>query len=69
MARSAAESPTGEVIQSWVSPEFARELTQLAEQERRSVSAVIRIRLEEQCRAEERRENRERPIKLARFEV
>ena len=57
------------MIQSWVSPEFARELNQLAEQERRSVSAVIRIRLEEQCREEERREKRERPIKVTRFEV
>jgi predicted transcriptional regulator len=53
-----AESPTtstGEVVQAWVSPDLARELKQLAEQERRSVSAVIRLALEDQLRKEGRR--------------
>jgi predicted transcriptional regulator len=52
-----ADSPTstGEVLQAWVSPELARELKQLAEQERRSVSAVIRLALEDQLRRDGRR--------------
>jgi hypothetical protein len=57
------------VIQSWVSPEFAPELKQLAEQAGRSVSAVIRIRLEVQLRKDERCEKRDQPINVARFEV
>ena len=50
-----AESPTstGEVVQAWVSPDLARELKQLAEQERRSVSAVIRLAIEDQPRKED----------------
>jgi hypothetical protein len=69
VATSATESPTGEVIQSWASPELARELKQLAEQERRSVSAVIRIRLEEQSRKNERHEKRNRPAQTAKFKL
>ena len=51
-----AESPTstGEVVQAWVSPDLARELKLLAEQERRSVSAVMRLAVEDQLRKDGR---------------
>jgi hypothetical protein len=47
VATSAAQSPAGEVVQSWVPPELARDLRQQAERERRSVSAVIRLAIED----------------------
>ncbi len=52
-----AESPTstGEVVQAWVSPDLARELKQLAEQERQSVSAVIRLAIEHQLHRDGKR--------------
>ena len=40
------------MVQAWVSPDLARDLKQLAEQERRSVSAVIRLAIEDQLRKE-----------------
>lgn len=40
----------GTVLQSWVSVELAEQLKAYAEQERRSVSATIRIAIEDQLR-------------------
>lgn len=35
----------GEVLQSWVSPKFAREIRELAESDGRSVSSLIKVAL------------------------
>ena len=43
MAKS--ENSTGTVIQSWVSPKFAREIRELAVQDGRSVSNLIKVAL------------------------
>ena len=47
---AAATKSTGVVIQSWVTPQLAAELKRYAEAERRSVSAAIRIALEDRLR-------------------
>ena len=41
------ETSTGTIVQSWVSPQFARELKELADADGRSVSNLIRVILEE----------------------
>lgn len=38
---------TGTVIQSWVTPKFAREVRELADQDGRSVSGLIKLALRE----------------------
>ena len=48
MATSAAQAATGKVIQSWVPPALAEQVKQHADRERRSVSALVRIALEDQ---------------------
>ena len=55
MATAESPTPTGEVVQAWVSPDLARELKQLAEHERRSVSAVIRLAIKDQLRKDGQR--------------
>jgi predicted transcriptional regulator len=54
----AAAPSTGIVVQSWVPPSLAAELKRLAESERRSVSATIRLAVEDRLR--EQRERRTR---------
>jgi predicted transcriptional regulator len=49
MARS---HETGAVVQAWVSPELAREIKQLADRDRRTVSSLIRFTLEDRLEAE-----------------
>ena len=49
-----ATKDTGQVVQSWVSPTLAREIKQLADDDHRSVSALIRIALE--AKVQERRQ-------------
>jgi hypothetical protein len=53
------EAPTGEVVQSWVPPELARQLKRQAQRERRSVSSAIRIAIEDQRRRDAQPERRE----------
>ena len=45
-----ATRDTGVIVQSWVSPQLANELKRHAERERRSISAVIRIAVEDRLR-------------------
>jgi hypothetical protein len=47
------ESSTGKIIQSWVPADLAAELKRHAEDERRSVSAVIRDAVEDAVRPAE----------------
>jgi len=42
----------GTVIQSWVTPKFAREIKELAESDGRSVSNLIKLALRERLQAE-----------------
>jgi hypothetical protein len=44
------ESPAGQVVRSWVPHELADQLKSTARTERRSLSAVIRLALEDQLR-------------------
>lgn len=53
MAIAAKES--GKVVQSWVPPELAAQLTAQAELERRSVSSTIRLAIEDKLRSDEER--------------
>jgi hypothetical protein len=46
---------TGVNVQSWLPPDLAEQLKAQAELERRSVSAVIRLALEDQLRRDGRR--------------
>jgi hypothetical protein len=46
---------TGVNVQSWLPPHLAEQLKAQAELERRSVSAVIRLALEDQLRRDGRR--------------
>jgi predicted transcriptional regulator len=41
---------SGAIVQSWVPPRLAAELKQLADRDRRSVSAIIRHALEDRLR-------------------
>lgn len=52
MATTETKSSTGTIVQSWVSPALARELKELADRDRRSVSALIRNALEDRVRQE-----------------
>ncbi len=45
---------TGIIVQAWVPPSLADEIKTRAEVERRSVSAVIRLALEDQLQSRER---------------
>jgi Ribbon-helix-helix protein, copG family len=45
-----SSGPTGTIVQSWVPVPLAEELKQLAEAERRSISATIRNCLEDRLR-------------------
>ena len=47
--------PSGVRLQSWVPPALAAELKQHADAERRSVSQVVRLAIEDQLRAKGRR--------------
>jgi hypothetical protein len=49
-----ATKQTGVVLQSWVSPALAEALKAQAELERRSVSATIRLAVEDRLRREGR---------------
>lgn len=51
---TSTQSP-GVIVQSWVPPELAEQLKAEADLQRRSVSAVIRIAVEDQLRKEGRR--------------
>ena len=64
---TSTQSPGGAIVQSWVSPEFAEQLKAQAELERRSVSGVVRIALEDRLRGEGKPERR-RPIQVKSFE-
>jgi hypothetical protein len=44
---TATRSPAGRVIQTWLSPALAEQVKQQAERERRSVSALVRIAVED----------------------
>jgi hypothetical protein len=48
------ESEAGTVVQAWVPPSLAAELRARALDERRSVSAMIRIAIEDALRRDER---------------
>jgi Ribbon-helix-helix protein, copG family len=48
---------TGTVVQAWVRPEFAREIKELAEQDNRSVSNLIKLALRERLQADARKED------------
>ena len=48
-------SDSGVIVQSWVPPQLAEQLKAEADLERRSVSAVIRIALEDKLRGGEER--------------
>jgi hypothetical protein len=48
---ASTQSP-GVIVQSWVPPELAEQLKAQSKAERRSVSAVIRIAIEDQLRLE-----------------
>ena len=50
MASADQQHRMGTVVQSWVPRELAAELKRRAEAERRSVSSVIRIAVEERLR-------------------
>jgi hypothetical protein len=54
VATATKNTGTGERLQSWVPTELAEELKRHAEGERRSISAVIRLAIEERL-AEPRR--------------
>jgi Ribbon-helix-helix protein, copG family len=48
---AAKSENTGTVLQSWVTPKFAREIRELAENDGRSVSNLIRFALRERLQA------------------
>ena len=43
----AAQQQTGRRVQTWLSPRLAREVKELADRDRRSVSSLIRVTLED----------------------
>jgi Ribbon-helix-helix protein, copG family len=45
-----ATKDTGKVVQTWIGPALAEQLKQQAEQKRRSVSALVRIAIEDRLR-------------------
>jgi predicted transcriptional regulator len=50
-----ASKDTGKRLETWLSPSLARGLKDLADRDRRSVSAVIRNAVEDKVRADEER--------------
>jgi predicted transcriptional regulator len=50
-----ASKDTGKRIETWLSPSLARELKELADRDRRSMSAVIRNAVEDRLRADQER--------------
>jgi CopG-like RHH_1 or ribbon-helix-helix domain, RHH_5 len=50
-----ATKQTGQRVQAWVPPDLARQLKAHADSERRSVSQVVRLAIEDQLRAKGRR--------------
>ena len=63
----------GEVLQSWVSPSFAREVRELADQDGRSVSGLIKLALRERLQTFEAETEaspptaKAQPIRIASF--
>jgi predicted transcriptional regulator len=47
-----ATKDTGIRVETWLSPRLARELKQLADRDRRSISAVVRNAVEDRLRPE-----------------